>query len=311
MGFCGSVWASVSESLTCMKREDGGPGRSLMNEYHIHKLVNQAIASNPQHAVNFSVPLCHGFLGKDDPEWPGILPRLPAGSAACNALLSEKVQAISEPARRQLATAFGPGHDPEAIVADRKNEHCLIRPYLGRRRHRRTGRPTFFSLRNFPFHIDQMEELEIEVDPYAKTMAEGLAFLLWVARVDANDVEFALGLPRTTPACPESQKFHNNALGTHSMWVIDFDCCKELSMDEEGIEVAARFFWRNDPFYPRPGGPRSNASDQRLWGVFREHFLQTSEMMLRHESPSIKKLPALLMSRIAETRGKYDKGTVL
>lgn len=309
MGFCGSVWAdansSENDAASCMKREDGGPGRSITNEYHIHRLVNDAVNSNPQHAAGFRIPLCRGFLKKSDADWSRILLRLPPGSAACNALLSEKVQPVSEAARSLLAANYARDHDHEAIVDDKKNEHCLIRPYLGRRkqgRARRPGKPASFSLRNFPLHIDQMEELGMTIEPYAKTMAEGLAFLLWVARIDANDVEFVLARPR--PSNSETTKFEANILGLHSMWIIDFDCCSPLSMDEEGVEIAARCFWRNDPFYPRPGS--SNAADEMLWDVFRRHFLRVSGRMLKDESACVRELPLRLMDRIVETRGKLD-----
>ncbi|KAI8715750.1 DUF3669 domain-containing protein [Fusarium sp. LHS14.1] len=307
MGFCGSVWAdansSANETASCMKREDGGPGRSITNEYHIHRLVNDAVNSNPRHAASFRIPLCRGFLKKSDADWSKILLRLPPGSTSCNALLSEKVQPISENARRLLAVNYAKDHDHEVIVGDKKNEHCLIRPYLGRRRHgwaRRPGKPGFFSLRNFPLHIDQMGKLGMPIEPYAKTMAEGLAFLLWIARVDANDVEFVLARPRRSNS--DCNKFEANILGPHYMWIIDFDCCNPLPMNEEGIEIAARCFWRNDPFYPRPGG--SNAADESLWGNFREHFLRASEWMLEDESSCVRELPARLMVKIAETGGK-------
>ncbi|KAJ3529531.1 hypothetical protein NM208_g9715 [Fusarium decemcellulare] len=314
MGFCGSVWADMDSSnadtASCMKREDGGPGRSLTNEYRIHKLVNQAVSLYPQHATSFSIPVCHGFLNKSDKTpWSEILPRLPPGSLACNALLSQKVQPVSETARRLLASIYAQGHDTETIVGDKKNEHCLIRPYFGRRRHRtrRAGKPTFFSLRNFPLHVDQMEELGISTDSYVKAMAEGLAFLLWVARVDANDVEFVLGRPPSTMNS-ESGRFDPGILGPHAMWIIDFDCCNQLPMDGEGVEIAARCFWRNDPFYPRPGS--SNTRDEQLWNIFRDHFIQVSEAILQDELPSARQLPRLLTERIIETRGMYDKGVI-
>jgi len=60
---------------------------------------------------------------------------------------------------------------PESLVEEIKgsdaNRDCLIRPYLGRRRRvvvsTRTSRFREFSLRNFPLHLDQMEELGIPV----------------------------------------------------------------------------------------------------------------------------------------------------
>ena len=53
-----------------------------------------------------------------------------------------------------------------------------------------------FSLRNYPLHLDQMEELAIPFDhleSYARAMAETLAVMHWGAGMDGNDVEFVLG----------------------------------------------------------------------------------------------------------------------
>jgi hypothetical protein len=43
-------------------------------------------------------------------------------------------------------------------------------------------------------------------------------------------------------------------------------------MDENGVGKAVKAFWRNDPFYPRPG----NA----LWDTFREQYIHTSDECL-------------------------------
>ncbi|KAJ4267330.1 hypothetical protein NW762_003434 [Fusarium torreyae] len=305
-GCCGSVWADMNSSKnnevssTCLKREDGSLGRSLANEHYIHQLVIQAIDQNPQYATSFRVPLCRGFINKyDDEDWSQVLPRLPPDSKACNALLSEKVQPVSDKARSLLVAKFAraKGNDQDAIVNDKKNEHCLIRPYLGRRKQDWGSTGRFFSLRNFPLHIDRMIELGLDVESYTKVMAEGLAFLHWVARIDANDVEFVLAHPRPTSR-PHSQ-FDTSILGPHSMWIIDFDCCDPITMDEEGIEAAAHSFWRNDPYYPRPGS--DNYFNQQLWTTFRVHFLHASEEIMRNEISSyIKQLPSLLMDKIVE-----------
>lgn len=41
-------------------------------------------------------------------------------------------------------------------------------------------------------------------------------------------------------------------------------------MDEAGIDQACMSFWRNDPFYPRPGS--GNVADEKPWEVFRTRF---------------------------------------
>ncbi|KAF5647483.1 triacylglycerol lipase II precursor [Fusarium sp. NRRL 25303] len=279
-GCCGSVWADADSSKdngtpSCIKREDGDPHRSITNEHFIHQLVVQSLQLNPQHARNFRIPLCRGFLKKDDEDWSLVLPRLPSGSKPCNALLSEKVHPLSEDVRKLLVSKFARGgSDQDAIINDKRNEHCLIRPYLGRRKKGwgDTNRSTFFSLRNFPLHLDRMIELGLDVQSYAKVMAEGLAFLHWVARIDANDVEFVLARSRSTSHSHPNSPFDKTLFGTHSMWIIDFDCCNPVTMDDNGAANAAECFWRNDPYYPRPGS--TDTSDQELWCAFKDHYLE-------------------------------------
>jgi len=45
-GFCGSVWAprTASENAHSFKREDGGPGRSVYNDYVMHQKILSALS---------------------------------------------------------------------------------------------------------------------------------------------------------------------------------------------------------------------------------------------------------------------------
>lgn len=313
-GCCGSVWSDAGTAAhLAMKREDGGPGRSLVNEYHIHKRVLQAAQAHPHLAQAFSIPLCYAFLGKHHTSWPLIIPRLPEGCTACNALISEKIQPVPHVTRQLLVRRHVPEAHQGGVLEDGKNTHCLIRTYLGRRKHRhhpRPGKSVFFSLRNFPLHVDQMEDLGLDLkilEGYATAMADALAFLHWCARVDANDVEFVLAQPRqpaeTSPTTTEfgTSWSITDPHGSHALWVLDFDCCKEMTMDEDGIDRAARCFWRNDPYFPRPGG--TELADQRLWDVFRTRFLEASASIITTDAdPSLQRLPVLLITAIMETK---------
>jgi hypothetical protein len=149
-----------------------------------------------------------------------------------------------------------------------------------------------------------MEELGISPEGYALAMAEALAFLHWSARVDAGDVEFVLAPPR--PDSPAD--FDNEMLGPHSIWILDFDCCREMEMNEAEIQQAARCFWRNDPYYPRPCAPDS--PDYALWQLFVDRFLQASEEIISTDSQIDSRLPRLLVDEIVQTLGKYAKGLI-
>lgn len=154
-----------------------------------------------------------------------------------------------------------------------------------------------FSLRNYPLHLDQMEELGIPVDQletYARTMAETLALMHWVAGIDGNDIEFVLASPSPGSSSKSKNSKTENILGDHPMWVLDFDLCREMSMDEEGVQQAVTAFLKNDPFYPRP------RSSLLLWKAFREQYLLTSTaiMMHAHDKDWRRLLPGMFVDAI-------------
>jgi hypothetical protein len=111
-----------------------------------------------------------------------------------------------------------------------------------------------------------MEQLGIDVPIYAHMMAEALAMMHWHGEIDANDVEFVLAPPRESTGSMLS-----NILGDHAVWLLDFDCCRRMSMDEDGADRAVVAFFRNDPYLPRPG--------QSIWKNFRDKYLSTSFMI--------------------------------
>ncbi|EGY14699.1 uncharacterized protein VDAG_05863 [Verticillium dahliae VdLs.17] len=281
MGHCGSVWAS--KSSIALKREDGGPGRSLVNEHDVHRTLLRAaigarqLSSSSAQSHQINIPLCPAFSPPTTPRFGLRIPPMP------------------EPARRLLVEKYCPEPIRESILADPKNEDCIIRAYLGRRRFRPRAASRFaaFSLRDYPLHVDQMEDLGLDLPAPAAAMAQALAFMRWRARVDANDVEFVLaparGLGEGATFAPGGKVFDQGLLGSHVLWVLDFDCCRKLSMDEEGVAHAFVKFYRNNPFYPRPG--TGLEADERHWELFREAYLETSDLLLTEEEERVQKLP--------------------
>lgn len=272
-GRCGTVWAASCSDCNghdhlAMKREDGSTGRSISHEFQMHQKLLRFSLLSP--LIPVTIPRSFGYLSSQDgTTWSGILPRLPENYTGCNAIVSEKIIPFGTSIRRLLVQKFRPDVDEESVISSQSNEHCLIRPYLGRRRYRRSEtepateqsrqRLRAFSLRNFPLHLDQMEQLRIDPGDYAMAMADALAFLHWIAKVDGNDVEFVLARPRSQPDAASSQMqlesrcFDNtNILGPHTMWMLDFDLCRDMTLDEKGVEQASNAFWGNDPYYPRP-----------------------------------------------------------
>ncbi|KAL7820573.1 zinc finger domain-containing protein, partial [Trichoderma aethiopicum] len=302
-----------------MKREDGSTGRSISHEYRVHQKVTRAFVRSS--FTTFAIPQSVGFLdAEDDAAWSVILPRLPPDYAACNAITSEKILPVEASARRLLVQKFRPDVDVEEIMRSQSNEHCLVRPYLGRRRYHqsemeeastaesRRRRLRALSLRNYPLHMDQMEQLGIDPRGYAVAMADALAFLHWVARVDGNDVEFVLGQPRCQADVSSSltgaqgicSDINTAILGPHVVWILDFDLCRDMSLDEEGVDQANHAFWGNDPYFPRPGS--SKLADQRVWSIFQERYMESSAAALHKEPDGIKRLPGLFIERVKRSR---------
>ncbi|KAK8135093.1 hypothetical protein PG984_007105 [Apiospora sp. TS-2023a] len=326
-GFCGSVWSRPqapsasgdSSATTAIKREDGGPGRSLRNDYDMHQLILCSLEQCPEELRMFTVPHCHAFIPPNHSGWDDgrVLSRFPPGYTPCNVLISERIPPMPEPIRNLLVDKFCPKTPeslPAQIRADEQNQDCLVRPYLGRTKHGRgRSRISFFSLRNFPLHLDQMPELGLSpplVRNYAAAMANALAFLHWGAGIDANDVEFVLA-PSPLPSSNGDQPTHHETggvftfsspvLGTHCLWILDFDCCRAMGRDEVGIEQAAQAFLRNDPFYPRPG--RADDEEKELWQHFRSTFLEASDIILAKDAEGnnfVRGLPRKIMDRIEE-----------
>lgn len=284
-GHCGSVWTPDSQAHIqhgdAFKREDGGPGRSLRNDFEMHRRLIEAMdqfRTITGKQPRISIPQCKEFITPEEEWWQGNLRCFPTTYMPCNTLRSERIPAFGEITREKLINEYCPASLVSEIKSSVVNRDCMIRPYLGRRRHGfRQSKLKVFSLRNFLLHVDQMEEIgipETNMIIYAQIMAETLAIMHWLARMDANDVEFVLAPQRTGSSISGSSAAISNILGDHTIWVLDFDCCKPLSFDTEGVRQAITAFMRNDPFYPRP------TSCPALWSSFRGKYLETSTRIL-------------------------------
>jgi hypothetical protein len=300
-GFCGTVWTAESnqdDEPTAIKREDGGPDRSITNDYNMHLRVLRSAKQHPS-PTPLEIPQCHALIQPTDPWWQAHLRRFPKDFSACRALVTERIPNVPRPISNKIVDLFCAGGGDAKMTEKFKtgdDDTCLIRPYLGRRRHRQEKRvPRFFSLWNVPLHMDQMEALGLDTNSYAETMVDALAMMHWGARIDANDVEFVLAPPRVGGG---GRVFRSEYLGDHCMWILDFDCCRPLSMDEAGVEQACIAFFKNDSFYPRPGSGVD--ADEVLWRVFKQRFLVASEKILSDEREDTRCLAKKLMERIEE-----------
>ncbi|KAJ5705910.1 hypothetical protein N7536_001599 [Penicillium majusculum] len=308
-GFCGTVWAS--ETSPAFKREDGGPHRSLINDFEMHNRVTQTLQKILTLQLQIQIPTCYGFIKATDQKWWSVNHRTfsPGYTTPCNMIQSQRIPPFPDTTRRLLIKNYCPPTLVQETIASGPNKDCLVRPYLGRRRTQKShtaSRFTAFSLWNFPFHIDQLEEPGIttnDINQYARVMAETLAMMHWIGEIDGNDIEIVLAPPsKGSPLKTES-----NVFGDHSMWVLDFDLCRRMAMDSKGVEQAAAAFWGNDRYYPRPG----LETDILLWIVFREHYLQISEMCIGIVNEPYEAERRCVLSRqfidLVEQKGKTSK----
>lgn len=100
-GICWSVWASASDeddlAGMAFKREDGGPGRSLRNDFEIQNRVIGALQQfknlkgfgDMEHCA--IVPHCYDFITLDDESWwqDRLVGAFPRDYLPCNTMRSE------------------------------------------------------------------------------------------------------------------------------------------------------------------------------------------------------------------------------
>ena len=156
-GFCGTVW-STPNGTVAMKREDGGPGRSIENDFTMHQRCLEALRSSQS---SVTIPECYQYVNHDDTSWwdenLSLFPE--AYQHRCNVLVTQRLQPFSKVVRDRIADLYCPDALKTRIKDSDPDQDCLIRPYLGRRRrsNKQTEQPPrfqAFSLRNFPLHAD-------------------------------------------------------------------------------------------------------------------------------------------------------------
>lgn len=299
-GFCGSIWAVDRDGEAfALKRGDVSTDRSVQNDAEMHQRIEESFerCKTILQLTHLNIPRYQTLVRKGNMEWWNARKaRFPPQKSfsttfqlePCDTLISERILPFSKLARTAIIENFCPEKLKEKVASRRENEDCLVRLYLGRRTDSQKRPSRFFQLRNCILDIEKLESLALPLDDYARTMAGALAFMYWHAKVDANDVEFVLA-PK---GChPDSGSWQSDIIGEHTIWLLDFDCVKPISMDADGVEQAALAFYRNDPYFPRPCG--NTQKDKVLWTIFVQHFFRSSQALLG-DSP----LPQMFIDRI-------------
>ncbi|KAL5116090.1 hypothetical protein ACEQ8H_005986 [Pleosporales sp. CAS-2024a] len=309
-GTCGRVYeVPGTTDIFKVANYPGQDTDQLWNDYCMHTSIADVLERWGRDKLEVRVPRLKYFVSMNDNMWwTENLDRFPLQflKEPSNLVCAERILPLAKPIRESLIDLFAPkAADHLALKTDASNKDCLVRLYLGKRRERINNK--FFQLRNFTMHLDQMEELELNIYQLAFAMGEAMAIMHWACHLDGNDVEFVLGSSPEMVAQPNmitTKPLDRRALSkltpnsstwnahlndfrkrTTHLWMLDFNRCKELSTNKEVMmEQMLHSFFRNDPYFPRPVPPTSK--DAKLWQVFRNAYEDSAaECMKKNLSP--------------------------
>lgn len=320
-GSCGIVYEELGTTHVIKRAIKGNAALSedcrLLNDLFMHKAVEEAferLSRKQSFAPPFHVPRLCSYITRDDRLCWSTHARMFADGDRTpeDLLLSERIPPVHLVARHALIDQYCPEELKAGARLQESNEDCLVRLYLGKRRDLvpRIRPRRFFGLRNFPLCLDQMQDLGLETHQYAMAMAEALAMMHWEARIDAADVEFVLGGPpslihRPVPSLqilqqskatsPTEVAMSQSQAGATHIWLLDFNQCQAMTMDEHGVDQAVKRFFDNDPYFPRPS--TAGGKDMELWDVFASAYLGASNRIVDSKCGH---LPRLFIEKVKE-----------
>lgn len=312
-GACGTIFEHTGLG-NVLKVATEASSENLWNDCEVHVNVAEAFES---FKLSIQIPVCHYFvLASDSDWWESNLEKFPTRfQTPSHVLCSERILPLPKRIRDSLTDLYCPPAKVNQAKQDVANKDCLVRLYLGKRR--ASEAPSrFFTLRNMILHMDQMEFLGLNVIYYAKQMADALAVIHWGAKYDGRDIEFVLGSAPTIVRRQLNKGDFSKSKSARStwkeglnrtdfrkrsihIWVLDFNQCRSISMDEAGIDLAVEAFFLNDPYYPRPLG--AVKSDLDLWQAFQDRYLERShEIIAEEDGEGIRSLPGRFIERLVK-----------
>jgi len=240
--------------------------QQLWQDATVHRKVREAFRKTPSSLrQEINVPIYYEWVSHEsDSFWDNFSQHFATDTDTKipnYGLISERIFPLPLSVRAAIVDALcskSIRKHKETFLKQPENKDCLVRLYLGRRND--NSKTENVRLRNFPLHVNEMEHLKLDTAMYAVTMARALAVMHWTAGIDANDVEFALG---SSPA-------NDSTAQSLSIWLLDFNQCKEFEHDSQGLKQLVDGFWWNDPYYPRP-------NDGTLWKTFKNAYLEASD----------------------------------
>ncbi|KAK5166078.1 uncharacterized protein LTR77_008339 [Saxophila tyrrhenica] len=267
----------------------------LANNYKLQLKIGEAfdrIAKISKMELGVQVPRAHWIATPDDKsfwepnldrfEWSKEFPK-----QSRDVLCMERIFPMPQPVRSAIIDYFCQWEIRQAAKDDLANRDCMVQPFLGRKRHGNQGsKLKSFSLRNFKLHINDLQKLGLAPTEWAEAMAEGMAILHCSAMVDGNDIEFVIGSSPTpqqsvrhAPRYADVQKLEAGEstfkLATssgqdfrhriNSLWLLDFDACKDIPMDQSGVDAALAAFLQ---LYQCPRPHTDDSRLEEMWKAF-------------------------------------------
>jgi hypothetical protein len=169
----------------------------------------------------------------------------------------------------------------------------------------------------------------------AFTMGQTLAVLHYVAQTDARDVEFVLGsTPQrkvmrmedlekkqsnmdqvTSTGLDEWDRLLDYRYRKTELYLLDFNECRSMRLNEEGVEQAFQAYKNNDAYYPRP---YSNTRRGALtWHSFAsayidqaQHILQDSDMVDSLACEFLRKIRKHYKDKLAAKAARLEEATL-
>ncbi|KAI1146025.1 zinc finger protein-domain-containing protein [Nemania diffusa] len=297
-GFCGVVF-NIRGTGRVVKRAMGVKAHQLQDDFQCHlkafeahKQLESVVVPAPVRFVEAAD--CQDWQLGEGLSFANMMYREPA----C-LLISERILPLPQIIRKSLIGVFCPENMREEALASRENKSCLVRLYLG------VKRPNIitsggFTLRNFELTLDRMIHLGLDTSSFVDAMAESLATLHWAAKIDAFDVEYALGSAPTDNERDRSELRNilrppNFQRRTVQVWLLDFNQCQSITADEAGVDKCVTAFYMNDPYYPRPSA-KAASMEAELWARFASKYLARSHKIFKFPSP----LPGLFITKVEE-----------
>ena len=317
-GSCGDVYAQLGMTHVLKRAINGNTSLSekcrLENDFIVHQAVEEAFSRVAQWgiALRLRIPRLYSYMSRSDRSCWSTHARLfsELGRTPEDLLLSERIPPMYPAARQALINLYCPQDLKAGARLHSSNDDCLVRLYLGKR-HDQTTRlqpRRLFGLWNFPLYLDQMQALGLDTTQYAFVMAEALAVMHWEAKIDAADVEFVLGgrpclthvpLPsyaQLLASTDRSVKSSGPGSEVTHIWLLDFNQCQSIQMNELGVDQAVKRFFDNDPYYPRPAAS-FNRVDTELWEAFESQYRKVSQEIVGDGENT---LPGLFIDKVKQ-----------